>query len=81
MDANESVPAPPAAPDEDSFNLTCDVCNRTFANPFSLRRHHMTHSGAKPFVCEICNWAFSEACKLKKHMKKIHDMDNSIGIN
>lgn len=42
----------------------------------SLRRHHMIHTGAKPYVCQIegCNNAYRDSIDLKRHKFSAHNI-------
>lgn len=46
----------------------CEICNKTYRQPASLRSHMLKHEDKKPFVCEICGKAMTQKSGYKKHM-------------
>ncbi|XP_022606488.1 zinc finger protein 770 [Seriola dumerili] len=50
----------------------CPVCPKSFPSPYKLQRHHVIHTGQKPFFCEICGKAFTQSGHLKIHLVKVH---------
>lgn len=46
----------------------CNLCNKTFANNFNLKRHILTHTNQTPFVCDLCGLRFSRQDNLKNHL-------------
>lgn len=42
-------------------------CDRSFPNASALKRHSLSHTGAKPYSCEQCNKPFDRASELKSH--------------
>ncbi|KAJ9489433.1 hypothetical protein VN97_g3815 [Penicillium thymicola] len=48
-------------------NFRCDVCQRTFTRIDHLKRHHLRHSGQKPYACVFCNTSFARCDNLRVH--------------
>ena len=51
-------------------DVVCDVCNRSFKTPSSLKRHSYNHGELK-FPCDQCNESFAFQSELNFH-KSIH---------
>ncbi|KAG6046851.1 hypothetical protein E4U39_000974 [Claviceps sp. Clav50 group G5] len=47
----------------------CQICNKTFSRPSSLRIHSHSHTGEKPYKCSRpgCGKAFSVRSNMKRH--------------
>ncbi|XP_078495874.1 zinc finger protein (C2H2)-145 [Ciona intestinalis] len=45
----------------------CKVCNKVFANSFSLKSHQTVHTGEKPHKCETCGAQFTQSHSLRRH--------------
>lgn len=58
----------------------CPVCSRSFPTPYKLQRHHVIHTGQKPFNCKICGKAFTQSGHLKIHLEKVHRSQFPPGI-
>eukprot|EP00826_Nyctotherus_ovalis_P040094 TRINITY_DN3909_c0_g1_i13.p1 TRINITY_DN3909_c0_g1~~TRINITY_DN3909_c0_g1_i13.p1 ORF type:complete len:243 (+),score=66.16 TRINITY_DN3909_c0_g1_i13:27-731(+) len=43
-------------------------CNKAFTTKFSLQRHQLVHTGAKPFECQFCGKKFSLSQSMKEHL-------------
>lgn len=52
----------------------CNVCNKAFSRPSSLRIHSHSHTGEKPFQCphKGCGKAFSVRSNMKRHERGCH---------
>ncbi|XP_023663542.2 uncharacterized protein znf770 [Paramormyrops kingsleyae] len=49
----------------------CSICLKRFQFASKLQRHHLTHTGHRPFTCPICGKAFRQTAHLKTH-QEIH---------
>lgn len=52
----------------------CDICNKVFTRPSSLRIHSHSHTGERPFKCPHtgCGKAFSVLSNYKRHEQACH---------
>eukprot|EP00092_Neocalanus_flemingeri_P096364 GFUD01122669.1.p1 GENE.GFUD01122669.1~~GFUD01122669.1.p1 ORF type:complete len:318 (-),score=67.33 GFUD01122669.1:126-1079(-) len=48
-------------------DFTCDVCEKQYASNYSLKQHHLLHTGEKPHKCEQCVASFARKGYLTKH--------------
>ncbi|RWS26967.1 PR domain zinc finger protein 10-like protein [Leptotrombidium deliense] len=48
----------------------CDICQKVFPRPYSLRRHKIMHSGEKKFKCSQCGMCFSDVYNRNRHAKR-----------
>ncbi|KAI2619576.1 hypothetical protein GGR54DRAFT_118984 [Hypoxylon sp. NC1633] len=56
----------------------CQICDKAFSRPSSLRIHNHSHTGEKPFKCPHagCGKAFSVRSNMKRHERGCHDNGN-----
>lgn len=47
----------------------CEVCNRTFGCPKTLKMHIQTHTGARPYICHHCGRGMSTPYALRQHIR------------
>ena len=50
----------------------CEECGKVFKKYHDLKRHMVTHTGAKDFICPVCAKGFSLEQNLARH-QRIHD--------
>ncbi|OQE41749.1 hypothetical protein PENCOP_c004G04807 [Penicillium coprophilum] len=48
-------------------HFRCNVCQRGFTRTDHLKRHHLRHSGQKPYSCIFCNDSFARCDNLRDH--------------
>ncbi|KAL9631256.1 MAG: hypothetical protein Q9164_005993 [Protoblastenia rupestris] len=63
-----------AFPGQNSDRYVCQVCNKAFSRPSSLKIHSHSHTGEKPFICphKGCGKAFSVRSNMKRHERGCH---------
>ena len=37
-----------------------------------MKRHMLSHSGAKPYSCDFCDKSYTDNYSLKQHVAKVH---------
>lgn len=62
------------------YRYECDICQRKFIHPASLRIHKSTHSTTSPFSCDECGASFKNMIYLTHH-KKIHVATKDFGCS
>ncbi|XP_069776887.1 zinc finger protein 516 isoform X2 [Narcine bancroftii] len=60
---------------QDAGEFTCERCQQSFAQAYSLKAHMRKHSGTLDHACQICGRRFKERWFLKNHMK-VHGLRN-----
>ena len=50
----------------------CYICDKTYADRYSLRYHLRTHGIGRQIRCEYCNKSFSKPSRLEAHVKSNH---------
>lgn len=53
-------------------SVTCPYCSRKFPWSSSLRRHILTHTGAKPYKCPKCPILFTTKSNCERHLIRKH---------
>eukprot|EP00092_Neocalanus_flemingeri_P000965 GFUD01001032.1.p1 GENE.GFUD01001032.1~~GFUD01001032.1.p1 ORF type:complete len:621 (-),score=131.42 GFUD01001032.1:437-2299(-) len=54
----------------DPYELSCDICHKSFSALYKLKMHKMTHSSFFPFICAECGKGFNNKYKMHAHEKK-----------
>ena len=50
----------------------CDVCEKRFTQPGSLKKHKRIHTNERPYECDVCDKAFRRSDVLKTHKRTQH---------
>ncbi|XP_076035238.1 uncharacterized protein LOC143021529 [Oratosquilla oratoria] len=57
----------------------CGICSAHFTDRGTLKRHLVTHTGAKDFTCELCGKQYTQKQTLREHVLKEHqDVQNGV---
>lgn len=54
---------------EKMFICQVEGCNKRFLDNSKLKRHHLVHTGEKPYKCDICDKRFSLDFNLRTHLR------------
>jgi KRAB domain-containing zinc finger protein len=53
--------------EQESSDIICDACHKTFRDIGSVKLHQCVHTGKRPYCCDVCNKTFSNKRNLKVH--------------
>lgn len=56
----------------------CQICGRKCRSSSELQRHHMTHTGEKPFRCPHCPYSSTLKTNVRRHMGCLHKSDHPV---
>ncbi|KIJ56346.1 hypothetical protein M422DRAFT_239570 [Sphaerobolus stellatus SS14] len=70
-DLDPTMPKPRLPPQDPARKYVCSECGNRFSKQSTLRNHHLTHTGERPFACQHpgCGRRFSMACNMQRHMR------------
>lgn len=51
---------------------TCKLCGKHFRNRSSLRKHHLVHTGDRPYDCLHCDAVYRNTTSLANHVARSH---------
>lgn len=54
---------------EDQYNLSCNICKRTFDTYLSRLQHMSSHNSKRHIVCKVCNFRFKSKSHLTRHQR------------
>ncbi|XP_001373059.2 zinc finger and BTB domain-containing protein 38 isoform X2 [Monodelphis domestica] len=67
----EGPPGQPHWHHNTSKSHVCELCQKQFQSPSTLKMHMRCHTGEKPYACKTCGRCFSVQGNLQKH-ERIH---------
>ncbi|KFM60210.1 Zinc finger and BTB domain-containing protein 46, partial [Stegodyphus mimosarum] len=50
----------------------CPLCSYSTTRKQNIKRHKLTHTGARPFQCSMCGQRFSMKQSVKRHLIMVH---------
>ncbi|XP_069672966.1 zinc finger and BTB domain-containing protein 14-like [Periplaneta americana] len=53
-------------------SIKCNICNKVFVTPESMKRHSHIHTLEKSFKCDVCGKRISNYRNLKRHIAHLH---------
>lgn len=53
-------------------NIHCELCNQTFANASSFKRHQLRKHNNVEYRCDLCDCVFRTKHDIEQHMKRKH---------
>lgn len=63
-------------PSRDSVLHVCPDCGKRFQSRKDVKRHHLIHTGEKPFLCPHCPYKGRQMGALKSHFLNKHSNKN-----
>lgn len=59
-------------PTNSSHNIHCELCNQTFANASSFKRHQLRKHNNVEYACDLCDCIAKTKNDIEQHMKRKH---------
>lgn len=56
-----------------TYNISCELCDKTFRKNQNLKLHMYRHSASRPLKCELCSKEFKAKIYLSRHINLIHN--------
>ena len=78
-EANKSMPKDKISQEVDKY--TRKECGKKFNCAAHVKRHEVTHTGAKPFSCNYCKKSFATKWNRDSHEKKIHNQATKSAVD
>ena len=67
--------------DPDNVDHVCDICEKSFANMESFRKHKLyIHDKVKSYSCDECEYAASRKDHLNRHKAKMHASNSAASV-